>query len=161
MSSGFEPGSDDRIHACRLKCCCLIGCCRPADCDDAFHPALVQDFSWRDSNDEAVYQVVRVHEHASLSSNRIGEYGLYFGRGAPKAARCAASGARLRLNAFSSDVRAPSSSIETHRFIANGFDVSEPISAITFLIASGARPCAPNDPSPPKLETAAVNFCDD
>src|SRR6266853_6254799 len=66
MSSGFEPGGDDRIHACRLKCCCLIWCCRPADCDDAFPPALVQDFSWRDSNDEAEYRDVSVQQHASL-----------------------------------------------------------------------------------------------
>jgi hypothetical protein len=29
------------------------------------------------------------------------------------------------------------------------------------LVASGAKACAPNDPSPPKLETAAVNLCDD
>jgi ribosomal protein L31E len=32
-------------------------------------------------------------------------------------------GERLRWNASSVEVRAPSSSIETHRFIANGFDV--------------------------------------
>src|SRR5256886_17705612 len=61
----------------------------------------------------------------------------------------------------SSDVRAPSSSMDTHKFIANGFDVRERISAITSLTAPGVRLCAPNDPSPPKLETAAVNFCDD
>jgi len=46
-----------------------------------------------------------------------------------------------------------SSSIDTHKFIANGFDVRERISAITSLMASGAKPCAPNDPSPPKFET--------
>src|SRR5215470_13351222 len=91
----------------------------------------------------------------------MGEYGLYAGRGAPKAARWTASGARLLLNAPSSDVRAPSSSIDTHKFIANGLDVSNRICAITSLIASGSKPCAPNDPSPPKLETAAVNLCDD
>src|SRR5712671_2693490 len=95
------------------------------------------------------------------SSNRAGGYGVYAGRGAPNAARWPPRGARLLLNAFSSDVRAPSSSIDTHRFIANGFDVRERISPTTSLIASGAKPCAPNDPSPPKLETAAVNFCDD
>src|SRR6266853_4163937 len=66
MSSGFKPGSDDRIHACLLKCCCLIGCCRRANRDDAFRPALLQDFSWRDSNDEAEYRDVRVQQHASL-----------------------------------------------------------------------------------------------
>jgi hypothetical protein len=56
---------------------------------------------------------------------------------------------------------APSSSIDTHKFIANGFEVRERISAMTSLIASGARPCAPNEPSPPKLETAAVSRCED
>src|SRR4029077_8750810 len=39
MSSGFEPGSDYRIHACLLKCCCLIGGCRRANRDDAPRPA--------------------------------------------------------------------------------------------------------------------------
>src|SRR5476649_2101734 len=94
-------------------------------------------------------------------SNRFGEYGLYVGRGAPKAARSATNGARLLLNPFSSAVRAPSSSIDTHKFIANGLDVRERISAITSLMASGGKLCAPNDPSPPKLDTAAVNLCDD
>src|SRR5712664_465142 len=87
--------------------------------------------------------------------------GLYAGRGAPKAARWPASGARLLMKALSSDVRAPASSIDTHKFIAKGLEVRERISAITSLIASGGKPCAPNDPSPPKLETAAVNLCDD
>src|SRR5229473_602317 len=95
------------------------------------------------------------------SSNRVGGYGVYAGRGAPNAAIWPARGARLLLNAFSSDVRAPSSSIDTHRFIANGFDVRERICAMTSLVTSGVSPWAPNDPSPPKLETAAVNFCDD
>ena len=95
------------------------------------------------------------------SSKRAGTYALYSGRGAPSSARWAASGARHRLNARSSDVRAPSSSIDTHRFIANGLVVRERTCAITSLIRSGARLCAPNDPSPPKLETAAVNRCDD
>src|SRR5215469_9834125 len=76
--------------------------------------------------------------------------------------RCGPQGAlRLLLKAFSSDVRAPSSSMDTHKFIANGFDVRERISAITSLIAAGDKPCAPKDPSPPKLETAAVNLWDD
>jgi hypothetical protein len=34
-------------------------------------------------------------------------------------------------------------------------------SAITSLMASGGKLCAPNDPSPSKLDTAAVNLCDD
>src|ERR1700746_2423892 len=41
------------------------------------------------------------------------------------------------------------------------FRCQERICAITSLIASGAKPCAPNDPSPPKLETAAVSLYDD
>src|SRR5580700_3913904 len=64
---------------------------------------------------------------------------------------------RLRENASLLELRAPSSSIETQRFIANGFEVSERISAMTSLMAAGLRPCAPNDPRPPKFETAAVN----
>src|SRR5438445_3355337 len=91
----------------------------------------------------------------------MGEYGWYTGRGTPRAVRCPASGARLRLKAPTSEVRAPSSSIDTHRLMANGRDVSERISAITSLMASGSRECAPNDPSPPKLETAAVSLCED
>src|SRR5260370_40745409 len=66
------------------------------------------------------------------SSNRVGEYGLKVARGAPKVERWAASGARLLLKAGSSDVLAASSSIQTHNFIANGFDVCGGISPITY-----------------------------
>jgi len=48
-----------------------------------------------------------------------------------------------------------------HRFIAKGFEVRERILAITSLMASGERLSVPNESGPPKLETAAVNFCDD
>src|ERR1700729_564306 len=68
---------------------------------------------------------------------------------------------KARSNAAASDERAPASSIETHKFIANGFAVSERISAITSLIAFGSRLSAPKDPSPPKFDTAAVSLCDD
>jgi hypothetical protein len=68
---------------------------------------------------------------------------------------------RARWNAAASDVRASASSIETHKFIANGFAVSERISAITSSITFGSRPCAPNGPSPPKFDTAAVSLCDE
>ena len=43
----------------------------------------------------------------------------------------------------------------------NGLEVSARISAIASLIAEGFKPCAPNDPSPPKLETAADSLCED
>ena len=62
---------------------------------------------------------------------------------------CGASVARLRLNAASSDAFAPSSSIETQRFIANGLSVIDRSSAMTSLIALGVSPCAPNEPRPP------------
>ena len=71
------------------------------------------------------------------------------------------SGASERLNAVSSELRAPSSSMETHRFTANGREVSDRISAITSLISGGVLERAPNDPSPPKLDTAAANRWDD
>src|SRR3984893_3385886 len=74
---------------------------------------------------------------------------------------CGARCERARRNAAASELHASASSIETHRFIANGFAVSERISAIASSIASGSRPCAPNDASPPKLATAAARLCDD
>src|SRR6266478_2721634 len=72
MPAGFEPGSDDRIDAGLLKSRCLIGRCRGADGDDAFRPALLDDFSSRNSVDEAEYRDVRIQQHASLifKSNR-------------------------------------------------------------------------------------------
>src|ERR1700733_8454725 len=94
------------------------------------------------------------------SSNRFGECGLYVGRGAPNTARWATNGARLLLNPFSSAVLAPSSSVDTHKFIANGLDVRARISEITSLIASGCKPCAPNDQSPQKYDTEAVSLCE-
>ena len=45
--------------------------------------------------------------------------------------------------------------------MANGFEVSERSSAITALISSGVREWAPYEPSPPKLETAAVSRWED
>jgi hypothetical protein len=58
-------------------------------------------------------------------------------------------------------MRAPSSSIDTHKFTANGRDVSARIAPMTPLIASGDNEWAPNDPRPPKFDTAAVNRCDE
>jgi hypothetical protein len=51
--------------------------------------------------------------------------------------------------------------METQRFIANGFVVSERISLTTSAIADGSRLSAPNEPNPPKLETAAVSLCEE
>ena len=60
MPPCFEARSGNGIHAGFLKCCSLIGCCRRADGDDAFRPALLQDFSCRNSVDEAECRYVRV-----------------------------------------------------------------------------------------------------
>src|SRR5467141_318332 len=75
MSPGLESGSDDRIHAGLLKCCCLMGCGRRANRDDVFRPALLQDFLWWDPVDEAEYEYLLVQQDASLilkSYPRIG-----------------------------------------------------------------------------------------
>src|SRR5581483_1906032 len=96
----------------------------------------------------------------TCSSKRTGEYGLNAGICTLNSAKNGYTDVKLRRKSSSPDLRAPSSSIDTQRFIANGFDVNERISAMTSLIASGARLSAPNDPSPPKFETAAVNLCE-
>jgi hypothetical protein len=49
---------------------------------------------------------------------------------------------------------------EILRFRANGFAVSERISAMASVMAPGARTTPPYDPSPPKFETAAVSRCE-
>src|SRR6266404_2573257 len=75
MSPGLESGSDDRIHAGLLKCCCLMGCGRRANRDDVFRPALLQDFLWWDPVDEAEHGYLLVQQDASLilkSYPRIG-----------------------------------------------------------------------------------------
>src|ERR1700722_4511283 len=95
------------------------------------------------------------------SSNRPGTYGTYGGCSPPTLAICGANGARLRANCSAVDVNAPSSSSDTHRLIANGFGVSDRISAMTAPIDSGLMPSAPNDPRPPKFDTAAVNRWDE
>ena len=66
---------------------------------------------------------------------------------------------RLRANALLSEVPTPLSSVETHKLIADGLEVSAPISLITFLMAEGLKPCAPKEPRPPQFETVAVNRC--
>src|SRR5437899_3187817 len=139
MSPGLESGSDDRIHAGLLKCCCLIGCGRRANRDDVFRPALLQDFLWWNPVDEAEYGYLLVQQDASLILKSYPRIGFVLWTRRPQAAIWTASGARPLVNAVSSDGRAPSPSIETHKFIANGFDVRERISAITSLIAPGVR----------------------
>ena len=59
------------------------------------------------------------------------------------------------------DAAAPSSSIETHKFIANGFEVSVRAFPRSHPDALGARPCAPKRAKAPKLETAAVSRCEE
>src|SRR6266850_7163341 len=66
MTPGLEAGSGDGIYASLLKCRRLIGCCRRADRDDALRPALLKNFPWRNSDDEAECRYVRVQQHASL-----------------------------------------------------------------------------------------------
>jgi hypothetical protein len=60
MSSCFEARSDDRIYAGILKRHRLVRCGRRANCDDVFRPALFQDFSCWNSEDEAKCWQVRV-----------------------------------------------------------------------------------------------------
>src|SRR5438093_2029711 len=161
MPAGFEPGSDDRIDAGLLKCRSLIGRCRGADGDDAFPPAFLQDFFWWDSVDEAEHWNVRVQQHASLifkSDRRIrfvcwtrGSQGCDMDSKWRKA-----SVERVFIRCSSIFVFHRHPQVHCERFRCKGR-----ISRMTFLITSGAKPCAPNDPSPPNLETAGVNFCDD
>src|SRR6266436_2003420 len=66
MPAGFEAGSDDGIHAGFLKCCTLFGCGGCTNRQDAFGPALLQDFSWRNSKDEAEHWYLRVQQDANL-----------------------------------------------------------------------------------------------
>src|SRR3954469_17010975 len=75
MSSGFESGSNDGIHAGLLQCCRFVWWGRRANGDDAFGPALLQDLSRRDSKDEADDRNVRLQQHADLvfeSDRRVG-----------------------------------------------------------------------------------------
>jgi len=60
MPSGFEARSGNDIHARISKSCRLVGGCRRTDGDDALCPTLVQDFSRRNSEDEAERRDVRV-----------------------------------------------------------------------------------------------------
>src|ERR1700751_5337303 len=66
MSSGFEAGSDDCIHAGLLKCCSLFGCGRRANRDDVFRFTLLQDFFRWNSKYEAEHWYLRIDQRASL-----------------------------------------------------------------------------------------------
>src|SRR5579872_4897719 len=66
MSSCFEAGSDDRIHAGLLKCRTLFRCGRRANRDNALRPALLQDFVGGNSEDEAEHRHLRIDQRASL-----------------------------------------------------------------------------------------------
>src|ERR1700720_2429103 len=66
MSPSLEAGKNNSIHAGHLKGRTLFRCGRRANGDDAFRPALLQDFSWGNSKDEAECWYVRVQQHPSL-----------------------------------------------------------------------------------------------
>src|ERR1700756_652656 len=66
MTAGFEAGSYDGIHAGLLKGRTLFGCGCRANRDDVFRPALIQDFLWRYSVDEAEHGDFLVQQDASL-----------------------------------------------------------------------------------------------
>src|SRR6185369_17193036 len=72
MPAGFETGSYDGIHAGLLKGRTLFGCGCRANRDDAFRPALIQDFFWWYPVDEAEHGHFLVQQDASLvfKSNR-------------------------------------------------------------------------------------------
>src|SRR5260370_8681195 len=76
MSSGFEPGSDDGIHAGLLEWLTLFGCGRSANRDDVFCPALFQDFLWGDPVDEAEHGYLLVQQDASLILKSYARIGL-------------------------------------------------------------------------------------
>ena len=62
MSPCFEARGGNGIHAGFLKCRRLVWRCRRANGDDAFRPALLQDFSCRNSIDETECRYVRLAE---------------------------------------------------------------------------------------------------
>src|SRR5450432_4008733 len=139
MSPGFKAGSDDGIHAGLLKCCTLFGCGRRANRDDTFCPALFQDFPWRDPVDEAEHGYLLVQRDASLILKSYPRIGLVLWT---RHSQCCDMGSKwLKASVERVFIRSSStaSSIDTHKFIANGFDVRERISAITSLIAPGVK----------------------
>jgi hypothetical protein len=126
----------------------------------AFCPTLFQNFSWRNSVDEAECWYLRVQQHASLifkSGRRIRFVWTRRSQGGEM-------GGKRRETPIEGVFIRCSRTFVFHRYPqvhCERFRCQERICAITSLIASGAKPCAPNDPSPPKLETAAVSLYDD
>ncbi len=45
MATGFKARGDDGIDAGILKYASLVGCCRRANRDDPFRPALIQNLA--------------------------------------------------------------------------------------------------------------------
>src|SRR5579863_2035230 len=66
MPAGLEAGSGDGVDACLLERNGFIGCCGHANGDDVFRAAFLQNFFWRNSEDEAEYGHLRVEQHADL-----------------------------------------------------------------------------------------------
>src|SRR6266566_51449 len=123
MSPGFEAGSDDGIHAGVLKCCTLFGCGRRANCHDAFGPALFQDFAWWNPVDEAEHGYPLIQQDAGLILKSNRRIGLILR--ARRSQGCDVGSKWLKASVKRVFIRlsAPSSSIDTHKFIANGFAV--------------------------------------
>src|SRR5215213_940177 len=62
---------------------------------------------------------------------------------------------------MSDGLSAPGSSVDTHRFMANGASVRLRISPTASIMRAGGMPCAPKEPSPPALDTAATRRGDE
>src|SRR6266849_8325943 len=78
MPPGFEARSDDGIYAGLLKCRALLGCCCRTNRDDAFRPALIQDFLWRDPVNEAEHRYLLVQQDANLILKSYPRIGFVF-----------------------------------------------------------------------------------
>src|SRR5882762_2707541 len=66
MPAGFKAGSGESIDAGIPKCRRLLGSCGRSNREDLFRPALLQNISWWNPEDEAEHRNLRVQQDARL-----------------------------------------------------------------------------------------------
>jgi len=124
MAARFEARSDNDIDAGLFKSEGFGWCRGCSDSNDALGAAFVENLLRRDPDDEAEDGHLCVEQDARLVFKLDWSIRLVRRRRATQAAICLATWARLRWNSSLPEVRAPSSSIETQRFIGKGLVVS-------------------------------------
>ena len=134
MPAGFKTGHDNDVHARLLDRDGLIDSCRRSDRDDFLRAALFENFARRNSEDETEYWHARIEHGAALRFERRRRVRFVARMRRANLVKHRRDHVERSLKFFFAGRRAAESSMETHKFIANGLVVRARISETTRVI---------------------------